>query len=145
MTTLKQTLGTNIRIITLGVLLALGASYVHAAWSEPVGTAVPGDTYVHIPINTGSVDQTRNGDLHVGTFMAESNAQFDQNLFLAGVVRGGTPSDVNSTVSFGGTDTVNIVGTGGINATSYLRSDLLANNNSKEVCATPEGVLVLCN
>lgn len=145
MTTIKQTLGTNIRVITIGVLLALGASYVHAAWSEPTGTAVPGDTYVHIPVNTGNVDQIRNGDLHVGTFMTTSNAQFDQNLFLAGTVHGGTPAEVNSTVSFGGTDTVNIVGTGGINATSYLRSDLLANNASKEVCATPEGVLVLCN
>ncbi len=148
---MKHKIIPQLLILISGIVLAVGASYVHAAlFTEPTGAPVMSNK--DVPIHVGA-DQVKNGGLSVGTFLANQNAQFDQQVFLGGttarMVRGGAPATANSTVNIGGfnvdnsVDRVKTMVDGSVFANSLEGTDL-SNNSSRKVCANAAGKLVLC-
>ncbi len=147
---MKQQLFNNIKLIAFALVFAIGLSYAYAAWSEPTASA-PGDN-IDIPVNNGPISQIKSSNLSVGAFLVTQNAQFDQVTLAGGVVRGGTPSDVTSTVNFGGNDagtmrTVTVQANGGMRVQGTLRTQALSNTASlrNPVCADTLGNLVKCS
>lgn len=142
-------------IITIGVVVIVGFTAVRAAWFDP--QTVPGqissaDQGVYIPVNSGNSHQIKTQGIGIGGgFIAVDDAQFDQGVFVPGVIRGGDPIYSNpgpSTVSFGGPN--NEVGIEA-NGTFYVRDEIatpsLATGNNtvvKQVCADQYGFLSLC-
>jgi hypothetical protein len=132
----------NIKYLVLG-LAAVGAlSLVHADFPLPAASA-PGAN-IDAPVHTGP-SQVKNGGLSVNTFLANDNAQFEQQTFLNGTVFGGTPGLATSTVAIGdGTAPANIVVNGDVAAHAFIQSTSVANANSSNLCATSTGTIVTC-
>ncbi|HWC57506.1 MAG TPA: hypothetical protein VG621_00940 [Candidatus Paceibacterota bacterium] len=136
--------------LAFGILLSVGLSYATSTWTAPSQTPPSGN--LPPPVNEiVNGDQIKNGDLSVDGFIAAKDAQFDQELFLNGIVRGGVPGDTSSTVHIGGKDTSGVVHNvtvnveGNVSATDYIRSSPLSNTQTDNVCATASGTLVLCS
>lgn len=144
---------TSLKFIALGVVVAIGASYVDAqTWNNAPTPAPTNNT--SLPVDVSTTDQVKDGDLSVNAFIANQNAQFDQTIYLEGSVHGGTAAQVSSdsTVRFGGTDPinatitriVNLVITKGLKTTNTIQSDKLAGASVGNLCVTSAGVLVRC-
>lgn len=141
----------SIKFIVLGVVVALGASYIHAQTWNPAPSSPPSNNTI-FPVNVSANDQVKLGGLSVNAFMANQNAQFDKVIYLQGPMHGGTAASSDSTIAFGGTDpvnnainrVVNMYVTGGLKAANTIQSDTLAGLNASELCANSSGVLIRC-
>ncbi len=141
-TTMKKTILTNIKLIAFGIVFAIGASYAYGAFSLPTGGA-PGAN-IAIPLHTG-MSQNRAGALSTGTFVSESTAAFDQNIFVEEqTIYGGTLGDTVSTIQFGDTDTVYVQSNGSIKVKDFIRAQDLATGAIHPVCADNQGNIVFC-
>ncbi|MEO5646359.1 MAG: hypothetical protein ABIO57_01145 [Candidatus Paceibacterota bacterium] len=140
---MKHTLLHNLTYVTFGLIVALGLNMVSAAsWIGPNASSPSGN--IAIPLHTGPA-QIKDGGLSVDTFLASQNAQFGQQVFFKGMVRGGTPTDSSSTVQFGtGSNATNITATGNVSAVSSISSSSVANTSSSPLCATTNGTIILC-
>ncbi len=152
---MKKTILTNLKFMSLGLMLALFASYAHATWGGLNGlysgpsASFPGSNTA-FPINVGTLDQVKDGGLSLGgPFIAAANAQIDGSAIFHGVIRGGLPGDPTSsqTVSFGGNGAgVHLAVNGGLGNTNYrVQSVQLSNTANGAICANEIGVLVLCD
>ncbi len=67
-------------IVTLSIALValLGYGFI-SAWSVPPAGTVPPDNNVPAPINVGSINQTKSGDLAVQTMSADYVVSWNQN------------------------------------------------------------------
>jgi hypothetical protein len=146
--------------------LALGAV---SATSFPAPTGLPPEGNI-IPIHTGT-DQIKNGNLSVNTFIAESIALFQQQLYInntnlgnsqsgqKGHLKGSSVAGASNSniVAFGGIDrstgedveyNTSILGSDTITAKRFLRSFNVAHDQSvkprRELCADAEGRVVFC-
>ncbi len=141
---MKQQIFSALRLIAFGLVLVVGLTVANATRSEPMSNPVAGNTI--FPITVGSMDQVRQGSLAVGGFEATGNAEFDQQLFLQGMVHGGSATNQNSTIAFGGGSySVDSVITGALDTVGRLRSTALANTEKSKVCADATGALILCD
>lgn len=146
-----KTLMHSIKFIVLGVVVALGASYIHAQTWNPAPSSPPSNNTI-FPVNVSANDQVKLGGLSVNAFMANQNAQFDKVIYLQGPMHGGTVASVDSTIAFGGTDpvnnainrVVNMYVTGGLKAANTIQSDTLRGLSVGELCANSSGVLIRC-
>jgi len=66
-----KTLFSQLKLILLALLIAVGVSYVSAAWSNP--TATPPEGNVAAPINVSEVGQTKKGNLILESLDANNN------------------------------------------------------------------------
>ncbi|MDB5188781.1 MAG: hypothetical protein JWM92_379 [Candidatus Nomurabacteria bacterium] len=142
---MKKNLITNFKYIAFGAILAAALSVVHAGTFTAPSASAPSSN-VDVPLHTGP-DQVKDGGLSVNTFTAWQNAQFKQQLFLNGIVFGGTPtnSGTTSTVVMGDTTTpANLSVNGGVSASAFITSASVANSSSLNVCANSTGTLVTC-
>jgi hypothetical protein len=144
---MKQHISTSIKLIPIGILFAGAINYVHAT----VGGTPPANPPANntpFPIHVGAQAQEKPAGLGVDSFNALQAAQFESNLYLEGIVRGGDPSLVNSTVKFGQNagvpPFVDALITGELAAQQGLRADTLANTYNRSVCADSAGKLILC-
>ena len=136
-------------IITIAVVVILGAAVATAQWSDPQTLSVSNPEEKHIPVNSSNVLQIKqNAGLVVGDpFLVTENAQFDQAVLVAGTIRGGNNPRNPDNVYFGGP--VNEVGIEA-NGTFYVRDEITSpslatgNNTVKQVCADQYGFLSLC-
>ncbi|MES2224660.1 MAG: hypothetical protein V4478_01595 [Patescibacteria group bacterium] len=140
---MKHTLLHNLKFIVFGLAVAISLGIVAAApWAEPSSVAPEGN--IAAPLHTGP-SQIKSGGLSVDTFLAAQNAQFGQQVFFTGMVRGGTSADTDSTVRFGtGGMHTNMTATGDVSAVGTIASSSVANANSSALCATAEGTIVTC-
>lgn len=136
----------KIKLVIFGLVLAFGLNYVSAqTWSDPSGAAPSNN--IEVPVHSLSGLQIKTGGLSVNTFVAAQDAQFDQQLFLRGMIRGGFPGDgtTSSTVTFGGNGkTVSGEVTGTLRATTYLQSLEVDGNTRTPLCADQNGNVVAC-
>lgn len=145
---MKQHIGTSIKLIAIGMLMAGVVSYAHASqWV--VRPTNPPSSNAAFPINVGATAQEKPAGLGVGSFNALQAAQFNSLVYLEGIVRGANPTVVNSTVKFG-TDAgvppfVDSVISGELSAAQRLRAGALSNDYNRTVCADSSGKLILCN
>lgn len=145
---MKKTLLQNIKIITFAIVLALGVSYAMGRdWvNQPAGS--PPSNYT-APIDTGSLDQIKTGDLTVNQFEAMQDSVFALGAYLQGVVRGGKLGDTGpTTLQFG--DASRVVDSrfsGTVTVGGDMTTTALANNSVTplHICADTTGTLVLCN
>ncbi len=140
---MKKTLLQNFKYLSFGLVLAAGLSVVSAAaWSGPAASSPQNN--IAAPLHTGPA-QVKSGGLSVNTFLASQNAQFGQQVFFKGIVRGGTPTDTDSTVLFGiPSMPTNLAASGDVAAKGTIKSDSVANASSSPLCATANGTIVLC-
>ncbi|MDB5188782.1 MAG: hypothetical protein JWM92_380, partial [Candidatus Nomurabacteria bacterium] len=145
----KKQLFHNSLLVLVGIICAVGLSYVHAAtYSDPSGTPPAGNT--EIPLSTGINDKIKTGGLSVNAFIANANAELDQATYFGGVLHA-DPANTNATIAFGGTDAANIVRkvalaiTGGFSNTGTLASTPLSNTTTSAVCADQNGNVILCS
>ena len=137
----------QLKFLAFALVFALGIGYAYAAWNNPGFTPPTGGS--EIPVNSGDRNsQIKNGGLSVEKFVAES-AQFDQQVFVPQMIRGGNVGDPVSTVKFGfygGTNIsyVSINANGGINTHDTLQAGRLTNPGGAQVCADDMGKLILC-
>lgn len=136
------------RLLALGLVLVVGLSYMSVYASEWVNRpSNPPQSNAERPINVGGESQEKEGGLSVQTFIATMAAQFRNDIYLSGMVRG-RPLLGKETVSFGTTDssglyTTTIALTGDLDTKSAV-SKKLANLDRREVCADANGTLFLC-
>jgi hypothetical protein len=142
---MKKTILINTIGITIGIIAAVGISYVSAAgvFNAPTSTAPNGN--IEVPIHAG-FDQIKDGGLSVGAFSAYGNAYFDQNTIFTGNVYGGAPGDPTSTVRFGGvSNKVGMTATGNVGSTGTIASASLSSGGGLvSVCADTTGKFTLC-
>ncbi len=139
---MKKNILPNLTFILLGLVVALALNASADTWAGPTGSAPANN--IAAPLHVGP-DQIKAGGLSVGTLAVAQNAEFEQQVFFNGMIRGGNGSTADSKVSFG--DTAHIVnGTvkGDVNATGTLTSAQLANSSSTSVCAATDGTISLC-
>jgi hypothetical protein len=93
------------------------------------------------------INQVKNGNLSVNNFVAMQAAQFDQDIFFRGVLRGDTATNtlkIGGSVS-GTTQTVDVAVNGSTEVTGSITSGSLINTNNATLCADTNGKIVLCN
>lgn len=123
------------------------------AYSDPSAGAPNSNTAG--PITISAIDQIKPGPLTVGTFQARGNGWLQQSSFASGLVRGGLPADVNSTLVFGD-DTIDIGGNSvphntnldfskNVSVAGTIQSDSLRGNGESRVCADVNGKFYRCN
>ncbi len=151
MKSMKTEIFHTIRLLVLGLVVAIGLSYAAAFASEWVpAPATPPAENTQRPINTLGASQVKDGGLSVYAFLANLSAQFDSQLYLQGTVRGFGGKFGGETVRFGGTNAsgvhiVSLALTGNLDVKNNARSALLANTEYKKVCADESGTLFLCD
>lgn len=137
----------KIKLIIFGLVLAFGLNYADAqTWRDPSGRAAPFDN-IDAPVHVLSGLQIKDGGLSVNTFVAAQNAQFNQQLFLRGIIRGGFPGDgaSTSTVTFGGNGkTVSGDVSGTLSANKYLQSLDVDGYAETQLCADQNGNVIAC-
>jgi len=159
----KTTLLKNLAYIAIGIVFAIGASYLYAAtsgYSDPSGA--PPANNPATPLNVGTADQIKMDTVCAtgscaglslgGAFFANQNAALDQQTFINGLMLGGTPG-TDGTLAFGGKDPASPLprGTslqisGGIDTSLAMQSDTLKNTaGNTGLCANAAGQVVLCN
>lgn len=140
---MKKNILQNLKFIAFGLVLAAGISVAYAGiWSEPAGAAPASN--VAVPLHSGPT-QVKTGGLSVGPFAAGQNGQFDQQIFVNGMLRGSDATQANSQVKFGDTaHTVNATVTGNASAVGALKSSGIANSQSGALCAAKDGTIVVC-
>jgi hypothetical protein len=162
---MKKYLLINLKIIAIGVILAIGTSYAFARpWTCPKGgTATPCPlasataNNVATPVTVSSTDEIKTGDLSVLGFTATGAASFGSKVFFPGIIHGGTLG-TNGKVTAKGTTTVafgdlgHLVGTkanGTLATGDTITVTALANAatdiTNAQACANENGVLVLCS
>ncbi len=145
---MKHRIVQHLKLIVLASILAGIATYVHATVATPPPANPPASNTV-FPIHVGASSQQKMGGLGVDSFNALQAAQFESNLYLENEVLGGTPSGANSTVYFGesvaSAPRVAAAITGSLTTAGRLRANLLANTDTKSVCADSTGRLILCD
>ena len=145
---MKYNIGTSLKLIITGLVIAGAVSYVSASdWvSRPTN---PPSNNAPSLLHVGSYQQIKTGGLAVGAFNALQAAQFNSTLYLADMVRGATPDTNNSVVYFGKNagvpPFVDSLVEGSLFAAKRLRAGSLSNYGNKTVCANSEGKLVLCD
>ncbi|HWC57505.1 MAG TPA: hypothetical protein VG621_00935 [Candidatus Paceibacterota bacterium] len=141
----------NLKLITVGLVLVVGVNYVYAStWTPRPSTPPDGNT--DFPVNVGTDPQLKPGALSVDAFTAALNGELDGTTYFQGLLRGGTPTTNDSNIAFGGDDpldvskqhAVDLVVNGGIGAQQTITTGSLTSSALSKVCATPDGVLVLC-
>ncbi len=145
---MKHNIGTSIKLVIIGLLVAGTISYVSATEWVPRPVNPPNNNRPTL-LNVGSTRQVKIGGFALGSFNTLQGAQFNSTLHLAGMVRGGTPDMVNSVVYFGQdagvAPFVDSLVEGGLFAKKGLRAGSLSNYSNKAVCANIEGKLMLCD
>lgn len=148
---MKKTLLQNTKYIIFGLILAFAASVFAGTWTNPTTTAPGGN--LAVPIHTGPTQVKGSGactagncgGLSVGTFSVAKNAEFDQDVYFNGVVRGDTPADTASSVNFGdSTHVVNATINGNASVVGVLKSGGVANSSSASLCAGVDGAIKVC-
>jgi hypothetical protein len=147
---MKKTLLTNLKFIAFGLVIALSIN-AYAAWTAPTGSAPANN--VDVPLHVGP-DQIKidapaspnnSGGLSVGSFIANQNAEFDQQVFFNGMIRGGNGSTADSQVSFGDSShVVNANVKGDTSAKGLLTNNSLSNTQATTLCAATDGTISLC-
>ncbi len=118
-----------------------------AAYNAPTSSAPNNNT--DAPIDITSTAQVKNGGLSVGVFQAGNaggGALLNQQSMFHGMIRGGTPTDVNSSISFGTVaNAVNVAVNGLMTATGTVQSDSLKTPTGQQrVCGSSDGTFYLC-
>lgn len=136
----------KIKLTLFGLALVFGAQMISAqTWTDP--TTTPSGDNMEVPVNATGVSQTKQGGLSVGAFIAAQDAQFDQQLFLNGMVRGSDPTDLSadSTVLFGGNGkTVSGSVTGNLSADTFIQMTTLGGAAATPLCADEMGNIIAC-
>ena len=145
---MKKELFTNLKLIIIGLVLAVGASYAFADYKEPAGDP-PGNNTERL-VSVGTQSDVKTGSLTVGTFAAAGAAQFNKSVFFDKYVIGIPSADgKTSTVVFGGDigqgkKIVNLSVRGDLKATGDLYADNLKATPDTKLCATGTGEIVFC-
>lgn len=148
---MKKNLLTNLKYIIFGLVLAFGITAFAGTWANPT-TAAPGNNAA-VPIHTGptqiksstSCTAGNCGGLSVGTFSVAKNAEFDQDVYFKGIIRGGTPADTNSTVKFGDdSHVVSAAINGNASVVGALKSSGVANSGNAALCGGVDGAIKVC-
>lgn len=149
---MKKNILQNLKFIAFGLVLAAGISAVAAGtWNVPTAAAPAGN--IAAPIHagptqgktTGTCTQANCGGLSVNSFAVQQNAQFDQQVFFKGMIRGGDPSQADSQVKFGdGAHAVSGTIAGNASAVGALQSGGVANGKSGALCAGKDGTIIVC-
>lgn len=127
-------------ILTLPLLFIAG---VVGAYTPPNGAAPTENTPAPIMINT--TPQVKSGNLTVTTFQGRGNSWLQQRSFMNGLVRGGTTTDIISTVTFGSdTHSVNVEFTRDVYVDGYISSEGLSGVDESRVCTDATGTLYRC-
>lgn len=135
----------NIKLVVVGIAIAVGASYVYASSTATDPTVVAPGNNMAIPVHQLTGAQVKTGGLSVNTFAAFQNSSLEQDSFFDGILKGISQGGNNSTVVFGsGSNPVDLVVNGGVNNTLKLGSDDLANTSYQSVCGDTEGHFILC-
>ena len=120
----KKEITQSIKIIVLGLILSLGASYV-LAQSSPPANNVAG------PLNVGTSAQSKIGSLGVvGGFFTWGPALFNDTVGISGTLS----VFGNTTVS----SAMTVAGAGGMTISS------LGGHGTKEICVNSSGQLIYC-
>jgi hypothetical protein len=149
---MKKTILKNLKFIIIGLVVASSFTALAAGtWNDPTANAPANN--VAVPIHTGP-DQVKTtatcvsgncGGLSVGPFAVFSNAEFDQQVFFNGMIRGGSATTTDSQVNFGDTShEVNGTVAGNVSAVGALQSKSVANASSSPLCAGTDGTIVVC-
>ncbi len=158
----------KITTLLFGLMLALGLGLAHGAigvWTNP--TATPAGGSVELPITMGTVDQVKIGGLSVGGFSAYANAHLKQQSFFAGPILAqlapSYPPTPPGTINFGESSTAKKVTTAITGNLLLMKSfpntgtdpmggqmgkiklAAVAGQASAQLCANPQGYIVLCN
>ncbi len=137
-------------LVFFALLIVIGLGQAaRASYQEPTAAA-PGNAAE--PINSSDDAQVKQGGLSVYAFTARMSAEFDYDYNrFDGLLRGGTPGDVNSQVHIGGIlgsqDYNNDLKSNGLlNAAGYIQSTDLSHsdNTLKPLCADTAGKIIFC-
>lgn len=164
---MKKNILQNLKFIMLGIIIAIGASYVYArnqtdapcATSDVEVRPCHSSTNSPVVINTGTDTQVKAGSLSVGTLVAGKNAQIDGKVtllgFLRGVVAGGDIAAVGPTeVDFGAeghatgaaiTGNFSIGTDSGSATAANLVNNGGGNGTLQKICSDTTGKIILCN
>ena len=116
-----------------------------SAYENPTASA-PGNN-TDGPINIGPTNQVKDGSLGVNAFVARNNALFNDKVRIDGLVRGGVPANVTSTVTVGSTtEAVGMKTVGTLHTELGFKVGALAHGGSdlKPICADADGILHIC-
>ncbi len=149
---MKKNILQNLKFIAFGLVLAAGIGAAAAGtWTAPTGIAPAGN--IAAPLHagptqgktTGTCTPANCGGLSVNTFAVQQNAEFDQQVFFKGMIRGGDPAQVDSQVKFGDSSH-KVSGTiaGNASAVGALQSSGVANGQSGTLCAGKDGTIIVC-
>lgn len=94
---MKTKITQHIKIIILGLVVALGVGYVSADWTAP--TLPPTGGNVAAPINIGSIFQTKGGGIGMTDLIVSNSMQFAAGTPVAGKVLMATDNQGNMTWS----------------------------------------------
>ncbi|MES2224661.1 MAG: hypothetical protein V4478_01600 [Patescibacteria group bacterium] len=133
-----------LQLLVLAPALLLVAGLA-AAYTPPVSLPPQGNT--DAPLDIGTANQIKDGDLGVAAFEARGNAYLAKDVFFNGMIRGGTPADKDSAVAFGGAaNKVSVLVNGTASIIGHYQSDTLKtpSGNKEPVCADANGVFYLC-
>jgi hypothetical protein len=134
-------------LVLVIVFLALAGitNAYDAPSATPTGDNTPG------PLDISAENQLKDSGLSVNTFVARGNALFSQKAVFNGLIRGGSPTDVNSVINFGGTSgatthSVEVQATGTVKATGILNATNLVHSNTddQQICSDVDGNIILC-
>lgn len=101
---------------------------VAGAYTAPSGT--PPNNNTSGPFTMGTTTDIKNGNLALGSvFEARENSLLNQDVYIRGQINGGTPSDINSTISIGNntssTSFLNVKTTNTMSVAGTISSDTL--------------------
>ncbi|MEO5646358.1 MAG: hypothetical protein ABIO57_01140 [Candidatus Paceibacterota bacterium] len=135
----------NLSQLLLLIPMLIFSAGLTAAYTPPVAT--PPQDNTDAPLDVGTADQVKDGDLAVTTFEARGNAYLAKDTFFNGMVRGDTPADKDSTVTFGGSaNNVSVAINGTAAILGHYQSDSLKtpSGNKEPLCANATGTFYLC-
>jgi hypothetical protein len=118
------------------------------AYNSP-SVAAPGSNTAE-PLDISAESQVKNSGLSVNTFVARGNALFSQKAIFNGLIRGGSPTDTNSTINIGGvsggTYSVDVHATGTAKAITGFNASTLthAYASDQQICSDADGNIIIC-
>ncbi len=131
----------TIKLSTLGIGIALVASYAHASvWNAAPGTPLANNT--ETPVTISATNEVKTGGLSVYGFVANQPAQFGGTTFLTGQVSG----DATRSIRFGsGARPTNITLSGEYHTGQTMQSNTLAGQgDNMPVCTDKTGLVIVC-
>lgn len=139
-----KTIFQNIKLIILGIIVAIGVSYAYAQVATNPSTVAPGNN-IALPVHQLTGAQVKTGGLAVNGFSAYKNSILHQDSFFKGIIKGVPQGGNTSTVFMGAIGSpATTIATGTISNKLSLGSDDLSNTSNSPVCGDTQGHIILC-